>query len=341
MELIFKTNFGSHLYGTNTPTSDRDVKGVYLPTAREIILQRIKPVYTTHTKENMLLKNEAGDEDYEYFSLDKYLKLLSEGQTVAIDLLFATNTKNQHVSSPSPLWQYIYDNRLKIINKKCASFLGYCRQQANKYGIKGSRLNAARKALEFLKEQVEASPGGHLAKIGEIPYLEQLLGDIEFIQFIDIEIRRGVFMRHLDVCNRKVPFHFTIKEAIKIYQNLFDEYGKRASLAETNQGVDWKALSHAVRIGEEAIELFETGEVLFPRPNAKELTLIKQGEKSYVEVATRIEALFPMVEAASAKSTLREESDKEFIDDLIFNAYEGIILGYHLKSSIFMEYTDD
>jgi hypothetical protein len=33
-ELIVQIKFGSHLYGTNTPTSDLEFKSVYIPTAR-------------------------------------------------------------------------------------------------------------------------------------------------------------------------------------------------------------------------------------------------------------------------------------------------------------------
>lgn len=38
MNKILEMKFGSHLYGTNTPNSDLDYKAIYLPTAREIIL---------------------------------------------------------------------------------------------------------------------------------------------------------------------------------------------------------------------------------------------------------------------------------------------------------------
>ena len=38
LNVIMKTVFGSHLYGLSTPESDMDFKGVFVPTAREIIL---------------------------------------------------------------------------------------------------------------------------------------------------------------------------------------------------------------------------------------------------------------------------------------------------------------
>ena len=47
MNLIVKMKFGSHLYGTSTLLSDTDYKAVYIPEARDIILQRIQG--TIHT----------------------------------------------------------------------------------------------------------------------------------------------------------------------------------------------------------------------------------------------------------------------------------------------------
>jgi len=37
--LICEMVFGSHLYGTATEKSDRDFKGIFLPTAEEILFE--------------------------------------------------------------------------------------------------------------------------------------------------------------------------------------------------------------------------------------------------------------------------------------------------------------
>ena len=37
LNILFLCKFGSHLYGTNTPESDEDFKGVYLPTLEQCI----------------------------------------------------------------------------------------------------------------------------------------------------------------------------------------------------------------------------------------------------------------------------------------------------------------
>ena len=92
-----------------------------------------------------------------------------------------------------------------------------------------------------------------------------------------------------------------------------------------NEGVDWKALSHAVRVATQAITLFETGEVVFPLYNAKHLLEIKIGQLPYKQIAEEIENLLPQVYAAAEKSTLPEALDQEWIDDFIYEKYSKAV----------------
>jgi hypothetical protein len=119
-----------------------------------------------------------------------------------------------------------------------------------------------------------------------------------------------------------VGFTNTVKEATAIYRKIHENYGDRAKLAEKNEGIDWKALSHAVRVGREAIELLTTQQITFPLPYADHILEIKQGKLSYATVANEIEDLLEQVEKASLVSNLREEPDFNFIDDLVEDTYE-------------------
>lgn len=130
-------------------------------------------------------------------------------------------------------------------------------------------------------------------------------------------------MKHLEVCNRKMPYHATIKRTYQTYKSLFDEYGARSRQAEANEGVDWKALSHAVRIGRQAIEVLTTGNVVFPRVDAEHLLAVKRGHMPYQTVAAEIEELLARIEVVAAESTLRPTPDYAWIDDFVAKAYEG------------------
>lgn len=85
MNLIMETAFGSHLYGTATPASDRDWKAVRIPPASEVLLQRIKPTITGNSKVDTAAKNAAADVDRETWALHQFFRLVGEGQTVAMD----------------------------------------------------------------------------------------------------------------------------------------------------------------------------------------------------------------------------------------------------------------
>jgi hypothetical protein len=105
-----------------------------------------------------------------------------------------------------------------------------------------------------------------------------------------------------------------------------NEYGQRALQAERNEGIDWKALSHAVRVGREALELLQTGKITFPLPYATEILSIKRGERTYEAVAETIDRLLVDVEEAAVLSSLREEPDFAFMDELVERAYRGKVL---------------
>lgn len=318
MKLIVQIKFGSHLYGTATPQSDLDIKGVYLPDARDILLQQVKPMISDSREKEHGEKNTADDVDREAYSLQRYLELLAQGQTVALDMLFAPDSAM--MAPPDEAWRDVQTLAPKIITKSAGAFVKYCRQQANKYGIKGSRVAASRIALDILKA-AEAKHGAQ-EKL-EIVYdeLKQAVDGNEFLSFSTGTQPGGGTVTYFEVCGKKSMMTASIKIAREITQNLVDNYGQRALAAERNEGVDWKALSHAVRVGREALELFDTGRITFPRPEARHLLAIKQGELEYQEVAEEIEGLLVEVERAAENSDLPDSVDFDLIDDFVAEHY--------------------
>lgn len=314
---IVRIEFGSHLYGTNTPTSDHDYKSVFIPSGEDILLQRVKGSKGHKVVRFEGDKNAPEDTDDEAYSLQRYLSLLSEGQTVAIDMLFAPN-----LIISSDIWSEIKQNKNLLLTKQSASFVGYCRTQANKYGIKGSRVAAAKEAMELLHTGYKNL--GATAKIYEISDITRLIG--EHTKIVDIENNSGKTERFLDCCNRKVSFKATCKLGYEIFSNIYENYGKRARLAEANEGIDWKALSHAVRVGNEAIELLTTGNVTFPLANRQHILSIKLGQLPYDQVANEIEELLLSVEQAAESSSLRDYADRSFIDSLVYRTYKEAVL---------------
>lgn len=314
--------FGSHLYGTATPKSDLDFKSVFIPDDKSILLGRVQNVIVENTKTDSSARNTADDIDRECFSLQKFLALLAQGNTVALDMFFAPLDS---VIEFDPLWVELKNNSDKLLSKQCQSYIGYCRTQANKYGIKGSRMAAAQAATLIFSELVRL--GKPTDRVGDaVLCLEAELGGLEHVEFVDITNPAGAVVRHLSVCGRKVPFTQTVKEAHAVYSRLYNEYGTRAQQAKDNQNIDWKAVSHAVRVGRQAVELLDTGHITFPRPEAAHLVAIKTGQLPFDAVAEEIEQLLADVEDAAAKSTLPERPDQSFIDQIVYNTYRDKVI---------------
>lgn len=320
MNLVYKTKFGSHLYGTNVATSDEDFKGIYIPEQRDIILQRTKKVIQLNEKHSTGTKNQAGDKDFEVFSFQEFIKLLMEGQTVALDMLFAGFHHDHMVSIYKDAMYAIETYRTKFLHKGTSSFVGYCRTQASKYGLKGGRVAAMRAAVDFLKGLPQDDK---LEKHWET--IESLSKVTEHMMVEIVEGPNQRLLPHWDVCDRKMGQTVKVGYALEVYQKVFDAYGHRAKLAEKNENIDWKALMHAVRVCEEAKELLLTGHITFPRPEKELLLKIRKQELPYREVSEIIERGLVEVEEAKAKSTLREEPDREFADELVYEIYLNAI----------------
>jgi len=324
---VVRMLFGSHLYGTSTQASDHDYKSVFVPGSRDILLQRVMGTLQKTREKARGERNMPSDVDEEAFSLQRYLGLVAAGQTVAMDMLFAP--QNMFIGEPQPIWCAITGNRHRLVSRRAGSFVGYCRTQANKYGIKGSRVHAVRNIVEWFDAAI--SEHGHLAKVGAAAdSLPAFITDrgLEHAAIVQIpHPSRHDPIPHLECCNRKAPYFASLKDARAIYARVLGEYGIRALQAERDEGVDWKALSHAVRVGTEAIELLTTGNITFPLPNAAHVLAIKTGRRHYREVSEEIEALLAGVEDAAERSSLPAAPDMAWIEDLIVDAYRGVING--------------
>lgn len=315
--------FGSQVYGTSLPTSDIDLKGVFVPSGREILLGKAPKRSINESTGPKDGKNSAGDVDTENYTLKGWLDLILDGQTVATDMLFVP--AKHWLQGTSLVWRILMANRDQLLSRNVKGFLGYCKSQAAKYGIKGSRMAAAEGAMDLFMEiyhrprQIRSIP-----RVGEFSSeIARWAEQTEHAEIISIPQPEGrPPMLHLEVCGKKVPWSTTIKHAAEVYGTLFERYGQRARDAKNNENIDWKAIGHAVRIGEQAIELLGTGHITFPRPNAEELLQIRRGVLPYDYVAEYLEDLLEQVETAAEVSDLPAEPDRKWAEDFLLEVYQ-------------------
>jgi predicted nucleotidyltransferase len=314
---LVRVKHGSHLYGTSTPASDQDFKGVHLPSGRNIVLGRPEDVIDKGVVAKEGTKNTSEAIDSQSFSLQKFLEMLAKGDTVAAEILFAPP---EMWVEHDPLWLSIRAQAVCALNKQAKGFVGYCQRQAAKYGIKGSRMAAVKQLIDLLSSLGVNQGLGMNATLGlyEVK-LREFAKTHEHVEFVNIPNPNGSDNWHIDCVDRKMSMNVTIQQAYDVYEKVWENYGARARAAMTNEGIDWKAISHAVRVGRQALELLRDHTITFPRPDADELLRIKLGQVPYNEVSPMLEAL--VQEVLETDSTLPESTDMKWLDQVVVDYY--------------------
>ena len=306
--MVMKCIFGSHLYGCDTPESDKDYKGIYLPNIEDCILNKI-PKSFSKTSGDDRSKNTKEDIDEEIYSLQYFIELACEGQTIALDMI---HCNDECLIENSDIWEEIRKNRNKFYTKNLKAFVSYCRTQSAKYGIKGSRLNTSQEVLNFLNT--------YKGKSYKLQDVWDKLPSLEHTYILDDPKNKDIKL--YQVCGKKFQSTSKINYIIPILEKFYNDYGERAKLAKENKNIDWKSLSHAIRAALQTKEILTTMDLVFPLKDAKLLLDVKQGKLDYTtEIAPMLENLMDEVEELSKLSTLPEKVDRKFWDDFIVSCY--------------------
>ena len=320
-KIIFETVMGSRLYGTFNENSDYDYKGVFIPSVSDMIKDTTPAVIdksTNSTKE----KNTKDDIDRQYYSVGKYFNMLIKGDMNSYEMLFAP------YEDATPEWKLIQKYKHEFLSKDCRGFVGYVQRQASTYGERGIRLNE----VVSLINELERMSNNFIHRLDDhleysIKFFEEFCVGKKHTMIEHIKVNEHKTIPHIVCCNRKHPFTKPIHEIISNFQGIVDEYGDRARAAATNVGIDWKAIMHAVRIGEQTIELLETGNIVFPRYNAEYLKRIRNGEIPYSEISVYLDEILAKV--PTLQTNIRDKADINLMDTLREKLYID-----HIKANI-------
>ena len=307
--MIVRMIFGSHLYGTNTENSDTDYKGVFLPTARDCYLGKIPKAVSDRTNKERA-KNSAADVDEEIYSLQHFIKMACSGEMVAMDMLHAPE---EALLETSDLWRRIVAERKRFYTKDMRAFVGYARKQAAKYGIRGSRLDTLDQVIDVLKTY---HPEERLRTA------RRLDGVVAEHYRRSQRVLGKRIITSYEICGKQYEDTVKVGYALDSIQQYRDSFGHRAEAANENQGIDWKAVSHAVRAGLQIKEMYQDGTVTFPLKERELVLAIKQGKMDFTaEVSPLLDTIMKEVEALAITSTLPEAVDIGFWEDFITEAY--------------------
>lgn len=326
-QIVVLMEFGSHLYGTNTENSDKDYKGIFVPTLEQILLNNIPKSINMDTKKDNLAKNTSEDVDCEYYSLHYFLDLACKGETAALDMLHSPNTIQHNY-----IWKELTENKHRFYTSNLKSFVGYARTQAARYGIRGSRLNDAKKVIDFLADNfidwIDTPTDEKMLIMNDL-WDNLPTGEHIFKHEAD---QKGIKM--YEVCGRKIQHTAKITYAYDTIKKFHDNYGERAKKAAKNEGIDWKAVSHALRAAYQVKQILTEGRITFPLREANYLKKVKLGELSFLnEVQPQLEELMVEVEELSFDSVLPLKVDRSYWDkwlcDILVFEHKNNILNYN------------
>lgn len=321
MRILMKMKHGSHLYGTNTELSDTDYKGVYLPSIEDYLLQKVQKTITNNTGNNRS-KNSSIDIDDQLFSLNYFLDLCINGDTYAIDTLHAPIGWED---TSSTIWEDIKSKRSLFYSKNLKSFVGYCRSQAAKYSMKGSRLETAKKFIEWsddiINNNKKDGKKGHkiycypLEKIPTTEYSKVIIeehSDEKPLSQNPINVSDS----YIEIFDKK--FYLTdYVESINKSMNIFyTSFGERAELARKNQNIDWKAIHHAFRAGYQLKEILETKDLKYPLRDREFLLDVKRGKLHWIndKIGDKLDLLVDEIKNLSDNSDFPDVCDRTYWD---------------------------
>lgn len=256
--LIFKAMTGSKLYGTDTPKSDADYVGVFIPDQEYIIgMKTCEQVEFKTNPSSSGRRNNKNDEDITLYSLPKFMKLCSQNNPNILELLFVDK---KHILVTTPYWEEIVANSHLFISKKVQhTFLGYAHSQKQKIITKvpeGSRVEYIEKfgydvkfashLIRLLVEGLELLNDGKLTfpllmnryirDVKEGKYtLEQVLAKAEELESLVLK----------SSISSTLPYSPNYEELSKLQMSLIERYWKEKECLQSKlETSDHKSLGN-------------------------------------------------------------------------------------------------
>ena len=116
--ILFECIGGSIAYGTNLPTSDIDIRGVFIAELDDVLTHKYPQQISDSTN------------DTTYYELGRFIELVSTNNPNILELL---NSPEDCVKLKHPLFDLLIDNKINFITKATKnSFGGYTVQQIQK-----------------------------------------------------------------------------------------------------------------------------------------------------------------------------------------------------------------
>ncbi|OKL40005.1 nucleotidyltransferase domain-containing protein [Pontibacter flavimaris] len=340
--LLFECISGSRAYGLSTPTSDTDIRGVFvLPEEDYFGLNYVEQ-----------LSNETSD--IVYYELRRFVELLSKNNPNTLELLAMPE---DCIRYKHPLYDRFWAE--DFLSKLCkTTFAGYALTQVKKArGLKKKIVNPVEperrsvldfcyvaqgqgsvQVQEFLEQQGLRQEDCGLARIPHMPFLYAL--------FHEPNTRlKGIVQREQanDVSLSSIPKGLQPLAVMSFNKNAYSTYCKEYKgywewVEKRNQAryentlshgknYDAKNLMHTFRLLDMAEEIATQKQIVVRRPNREFLLQIKAGAFEYAELLAIAEERIARMDELYEASDLPEEPDTERLNKLLV----GVLKSFYKK----------
>jgi predicted nucleotidyltransferase len=322
-DVMFVVEYGSRLYGTNTATSDTDLKMIFLPDIDDVLLGkrmsstklRVDGNGVKITDDRMPMP--ANGVETEFIPFQTFARDFVQGQTYAVECAFAI--LNQGPSAPTPTceleFRLVQDLVSQFANAEVYSMVSFAQKQTFDYVRRGERLNEAVKVQQALQDVLRRAVWLQRPADLRLDTPLQFADGMLALDFVaretglptSVSVNNNKSQRTLELNGRSYLESTKVEHILEQVNKLVEKYGERTTQAAETV-VDFKSLSHAVRVYQQSIELLETGKITFPRPNVEELLAIKQGRADLEAVKAKLDELDAEVLVKQAASTFRKKT---------------------------------
>ena len=300
---------GSHAYGTNIEGSDVDVRGIFVPSEKDIILGIHNEQYINTETDTVI------------YELDKAIHLLAECNPNTIEILGCKPEQYLYVNKYGNM---ILDNKEIFLSKKAIPrFLGYANQQL--YRLKQKSLSAI--SVEEYND--------HIAKviIGMKEHLTRAFG-FDVSECINAYEKNGQLMFDLNFTEIEDEKLIGLVDEIKNTVNNYKKKSNRNNKAIQHEKLNKHAM-HLIRLYMMGIDLLEKKEIITYRSGADhELLMDIRNKKYFNENDMPNDAFFDILneyekrfEYAKKNTELPDEPNYKEINELVYDIKSHILYG--------------
>lgn len=335
--IIFKSIVGSQMYGTNIPTSDTDIKGVYI--------KRLDQLLSFDLTDQLDI-----NKDETYFELSKFIKLLGSANPTVLELLWAPE---RCILDKNPIFDLILEHKHHFLTKKCMlSFSGYALAQIEKAKGLNKKMNWEQSRVERKgpEDFTYLSIGGRSISFKKwlesngLKANDKRLGLIELksikdgyaLYRLNDPIISGVYSEDGNDVKLSSINEYTQSEPICTLFFNKDSYSRHCKdwrqyqewlanrntqryvdVANHQQSYDGKNLMHCKRLINVSLDIAKTGQLIVERPEREELLKIRYGKVNLEKILVEAEADIAKMKEEFKNSNLPEDVDHNFLNELL------------------------